>query len=802
MDSNRDIEESEKLDVSRVFSTLIKHWWLFVVIVPMFIGLAAYKVHFSQSEYELETQLLLRNSDNKSVGSENLIEGMQIFSAYSNINNELGILKSFRLHLRTIKKLDFEPVVFSLGQVKARERYSDSPFKISLDKTVPQLIDKNFFITPIDDYRYKLKITAEDGFKLYDYIIDEFISCKDSSLNYEEEFYYNQLVQAPFFSFKVQSIAENFSLFDDETFSFKLKDHTSLANNYRGAIKSRALNKDASIIVINLSASDKAKGIKYLNALNQEYLRLGLEEKNKVAENTLGFINEQLTQISDSLSFAEKQLQDFRATSKVMDLDFTSIKVFENLEKHQKEKAELLTKDKYYKYLLDYITTTAQLDTLVAPSLMGISDQLLNNLLADLSIQYKERAGLNFNSGFKNPALQRLNAQIEKTKRTLIENVNGLISASEIRLNELKKSEKLTLDRVNQLPENERNLINIERKFNLNDQLYKYLLQKRAEASIALASNVADHKVLDDAQVITKSFTAGSSSYVIFGILGFIVCTLILFLKEKVLGRISGENFVRKRLKVPYLGGVGVNKSKSELPLKMYPNSPISESFRVVKSNLDHSIKSLGVKFFGVTSVNAREGKSFVAANLAYAYALAGKKTLLISSDLRKPDIHRTFGLSNTSGISTFVSGKSEKSEILRKTTSENLHLITSGPRSIYPTEDLGHKKFADLINMFSSEYDLIFFDTPPLSVVSDYFIISELIEVNLFVARDEFTKTAAIKSLNELHLTGRLKNCHLILNQLKEATVQDQATINQYYEYSNKKSYKELIKKKLKLSL
>ncbi len=798
------IEKSDSFDFSIILRRIKRHWRLFAIVLPCFIALAMWKVHFADNEYDLEAQILIRDSDNKTIGSENLLEGMQIFSAYSNIQNELGVLKSYQLHLRTVKTLDFEASFYSNGKFKEKERYSSSPYKVTLNKSHPQLINRRFQIKQIDEWTYQLKITSENGLKLFNYETDEFLQLKDSSIVFEKEYKFGQEIHEDYFAFTIDYLPEQTDRYDDEKFSFVLNDYVKLANRYKSAIKLRTLNKEASIIVMNMTVQDKMKGINFMNALCQEYLKLGLEDKNKVASNTLKFINEQIDDIADSLSIAEYQLQNFRSKSKVMDLDFTSIKAFENLERYQKEKVELLTKDKYYKYLLDYVTTTALMDTLVAPSLMGINDQLLNNLLQELSALYKERAALGYNSESKNPALQRLNAKVNKTKSTLIENVNGLISASEIRLEELEKSVNRTMARVNELPETERNLINIERKFNLNDQLYKYLLQKRAEASIALASNISDHKILDEAQMLGTGpkATAGTLTYILFVILGLILPIAVVIVKGMIQGRISGELQTRKLAMMPYVGAIGVNKTATDLPLLKYPNSPISESFRVVKSNLEHQLSSLESKVMGVTSMTSREGKSFIAANLALTYALSGKKVLLISADLRKPDSHEMFGISNNIGLSTYINGAVSEELIVKRTLNENLNFIPSGSRTQYPAELLGSQTLHNLIAESKSKYDLIVIDGPPLGIVSDYFILTDQIDVHLFVTRDDFTTTTDLEKLNELHTSKRIVNCMLVFNYYKNALTHSRSIIQEYYEFTNRKSLREIIKRKLKLSI
>ena len=471
-----------------------------------------------------------------------------------------------------------------------------------------------------------------------------------------------------------------------------------------------------------------------------------------------------------------------------MDLDFTSIKAFDNLEKFQKDKAELLTREKYYRYLLNYVTQTAVLDTLVAPSLIGISDPLLNSSLQELNKLNKEKGALEYNSKAMNPALIKVKAQIEKTQNTLIENVNGLVSSVEIELGELNKGINKTMNRVDRLPKNERELINIQRKFQLNDELYNYLQEKRAEAAIAQASNIADHKVLDYATLKGNGPSSPNSgvTYAMYVVLGILLPIVFVVAKSMVQNKLAGEAQLKRTILPPYLGSVANNNTEEKVPLFMGPKTQIAESIRMTRSNLQHRMTN-GEQIIGITSAIMGEGKSFVASNLAASFALAGYKTIVLGTDLRKPMLHDYLNLSNNLGLSTYLNGKADLVDVILDTELENLKMITSGPVSLFPSELLGSKKMEELIERLKEYYDYIILDSPPVRVVSDYFVLSKYTEVDVFITRNEYTKLKYIKEINELFKRKRLKNMMMILNDYQEKSVSFKKTYRGYYEFTRR---------------
>ncbi|NQX91696.1 MAG: hypothetical protein HRT74_06150, partial [Flavobacteriales bacterium] len=382
-DQENSAEGGEKIDIGTVVGKIFGHWYLFAIAIPCFLALGMWKVRFADRTYDVEAQLLIRDSDNKMQGAENLLEGMQMFSAFANIENEIGLIKSTSVINRTLDMLDFEVGYFTQGKVRTIERYHEFPFTVELDTSHRQLTKRAFFVKLIDDQSFEISITSAKG-KTYHYGDKDWDIKQTEPLKFKSIYRFGEKVHTDYFSFRILKNPDFDQEFGEVQLFFKLNDREALVNKYKAKTQAKVLNKTASIIVIGLSDVNRYKALDFVNALADAYVEAGLKDKNQMAANTVKFIDEQLQTISDSLEQTEMELERFRTTEQVMDLDFSSIKAFENLEKFQKDKAELLTKEKYYRYLLNYVTQTAVLDTLVAPSLIGISDPLLNSSLKEL----------------------------------------------------------------------------------------------------------------------------------------------------------------------------------------------------------------------------------------------------------------------------------------------------------------------------------------------------------------------------------------------------------------------------------
>ena len=171
-----------------------------------------------------------------------------------------------------------------------------------------------------------------------------------------------------------------------------------------------------------------------------------------------------------------------------------------------------------------------------------------------------------------------------------------------------------------------------------------------------------------------------------------------------------------------------------------------------------------------ITSSISEEGKSFIAGNLAISLALTGKKVVLIEMDLRKPKLSPIFNKNNEVGISSYLIGKADISEIIQPTDlHENLSFISAGPIPPNPSELLLHSKVQDLFTNLETYYDYILIDTTPVGPVTDAEILSKYADATLYVIRQGYTPKTHLTKLKNNNKLNKLKNAAIIFNGLKD---------------------------------
>ena len=370
---------------------------------------------------------------------------------------------------------------------------------------------------------------------------------------------------------------------------------------------------------------------------------------------------------------------------------------------------------------------------------MGISDPLLERLVQQLVTLSQTKATQLLTQTEQHPQIVKLDEQIVTTKKTLLETVNNLVDNAQMSLKELDKRIARTEAESKVLPEKERQLLNYQRNFNFNDDTYKYLMQRRAEAQILRASNTPDNEVLDEARIdcTLKVAPRSSMNYLVALIIGLLIPALILLLRDFFNVSVNDRKDVEKLTNFPIIGQVSQSPDKDPLVVINSPKSPISESFRSIRTNIEFITQGKPKSTILVTGDIQGIGKTFNSLNIASIYALYGKKTVLLGFDMRKPKLYQEFGLSNNVGISSYLSNKDAFESIIQPSNKiPNLDVITSGPIPPNPAELIASEKCFDLFTKLKETYDYIIIDTPPLGLVTDAFLLMRHSDVNLFIVR------------------------------------------------------------------
>lgn len=500
----------------------------------------------------------------------------------------------------------------------------------------------------------------------------------------------------------------------------------------------------------------------------QAYQEADLEKKSEVATRTIDFIRKQLVTIKDSLRTVEFQLERFGNSSRVKDMSSQAQKLYARMEAFEVQRSELLIRQNYFNYLDDYVKSKASnLEQVILPSSMGITDPILNELLSKIMELQTEIRIYTDPDRQTNPMIRNKLERMDEIKKDVDEALSTLKSTDKIKLDFLAKQIKSAEDQLDLLPATERQLIAVQRNYSLLENLYVFLMQKQSEAAISRASNTSDIMQVNPPMAGGAISPKPSQTYTMAGILGFAIPLAIFILFEVINNKVQSKEDIEKMTVIPFIGGVGHNVSGNNLTVREKPKSGVAESFRAMRSNLNYFTGGKSKQVFMVSSSISGEGKTFTTINLSTVFALSGKRTLIVGADMRRPKIFEDFGRHNSAGLSTYLSGLNDFNGVVQDTDIENLFLVSGGPVPPNPSELLLTDRFEQFVKEALQQFDYVIIDTPPLALVTDAFVISKYADHTVFVLRQNFSPKQFIRSIDEYHRSGKIKSISILLNDI-----------------------------------
>ena len=760
----------EFFDFKKIIFVFYNFWYWFVLSIIFLFFLTFMYNRYSDFLYTSTAKILIQT--NKSSSINKMLYEVDQFKLETSLNDELMVIKSYPLVLQTILDLNFDIVYYISGNIKTVETF-DYFAEIDVKSNIKPY-GLEFLIIPIDSNKFKINSSQLED-KVYNY--DQLIQFENSvfSVKRNKIFFDNQK-------------SDNFS-----PLKIKFRNPNNIAKEYLSKLSVNRMKKDASIIELSFSGNDKAKNIKFLNKLIDNYLIKNLIDKNKASENALKFIDNQLKETRDSLSLIERQLQRFKTSNNITNISVEAERFYNELNEYEKQKASLRIQNKYFDYLEDYLHKQTDFQNLVVPVSYGINDQMLNNMTTKLVELQLEKNLLNPNGILENPSIKDLDVQIFEISLGIIEIVKGKKKTNKILLSDLNNQINLVQNSLNSLPQVERELININRLYDLSESIYLFLMQKRAEAGISGASSVADAKIIEPALEETTILKKPQifTNYLIGLFFGFFIPLIVLFLQELFNDKILLKSDISDQTDAPFLGFIFKNHSGKSLITKSNPKSSVSESFRLVASNINFFLdkKDEGNSILFTSSISG-EGKTFSAKNLAVIFSSLGKKVILVGADLRRPKLYLDFISDNKIGLSNYLSENIEINNIIKKTDVKNLNIINSGPIPPNPSELLSKNKMKELIISLKKSFDYVIIDTPPIGIVSDSIVLTEFSDLNIFLVRQNFTKKRLLENINDFYVSKKIKNLCILLNEIKGP---DPYGYRYGYSYDNYSEYYDL---------
>ncbi|HEX7905946.1 MAG TPA: polysaccharide biosynthesis tyrosine autokinase [Chitinophagaceae bacterium] len=734
---------------SELFSLSLRDlFYKYARFLPVFIlsvavalfGAYAY-LRYATPIYSVAGSMYIK-SDKQGARSDKF-EDIFVNDKAANIQSEIEVLRSKPLMQRVVEKLNLQLSYYAIGKIKTTNIYKQGPF----------LIEPLEITDSSRAFVLKIKFINSNKFRINDQ---------------NTEFHFDQIFKNTYGVFRLKKNFGNSA----GAYQVNWQPAPSAASSFASAVQVAPKSLGTGILTLSMQTPNSMMGADVINVLMDEYALYTIDEKNKASEQIISFIEDRSRLLGRELDSIQDVLLDYSQKNNIIDIDAQSGGYFQSINEYDKVINEQQFQIDVTDLVRDYLTDKQNAYTkVVVPSPLTLSDATLSGLVAGYNLAQMERASMlesNITPG--NPLIKEKETEIEKLRQSLLENLKNIRKSYTHSIAELKARSSTSQSQLQALPFKAKKYHEIRRLVESKQSLYQLLQEKKEETSISKASNVASSKVIDKAYPSNTPLKPNRRSIQIMAILlGLGIPAMIIFIGEVLNDKVATRFDIEKITPAPILGEVGHSYSEKPLLVTKTTRSMVAEQFRIIRSNLQYIVNKVDKSVILITSSFSGEGKSFISINMGAVLALAGKKTIILEFDIRKPKVLSGLGMTKGPGITNYLVGKASLADIIRPVEGhENLYVLGCGPIPPNPSELLLDQRVEDMFIWLRNNFDVILVDTAPVGMVSDSLTLSKFSDCTLYIVRQGHTFKKQIALIDEFYQENRLPKVSIIINDVK----------------------------------
>ncbi|MBL4678617.1 MAG: polysaccharide biosynthesis tyrosine autokinase [Mucilaginibacter sp.] len=729
-------------------SQIKTYWYLFAGSLIVFIGLAYLYNTYATKQYLISSTLLLQQHPTAPDAQSQFGNSgaSSVLNITDNVKNEADVLRSRNLMKEVVQDMKLNVLTYQNSGLTAIELDKDqSPIEINVVK---------YKVDSVKQQQYVINVNANS------------VNIVNDDENINKRVAYGKTISLPQFDIQItrrpqvpiyqQEFSATIMSEDDAT--------TALLNNFDAEFTDKA----TTTVAITLYYPNSKKGEAILQSLMTRYLVDNIKNKKESIDTTINFINNRIAVVEAELNGIEQKYQDYRSKNQITDIEDQS-KVLvgdasENATRYQQQQIQLQVINDLKRRLNDPSNRDVIPGSLSIQSTSfaaGVTQY--NNLLTE-----RERRKLSYTDS--NPVIQNIDQQLQIVRRNLLQNIDSYQKEMEVSTSGLNSQTNAINDVIKKVPGKQRAINDLTRQQELKQQLYVYLLQKREETAMAKAADMPYSRVVDDAKSSKGPVKPIKAIIYVMGFfLGLVVPFSYANSRDLFHTKIVTEADIERQTDVTIIGKIGHNALSDKYLVDIASRSPVTESFRTLRTKLGNILESDQSHVIMITSSVKGEGKTFLTYNLGSTLAMSGKSVVLVEMDLRKPRLSNQLGLDNTSnGFSNYILEDLDVRSIIKPSNfSPNCFVVTSGPVVANASELLLSDKLGEMIQYLRNKFDYVVIDSSPVGLVSDALVIQKHVDMTIYVCRHNYTDKQQIEIINDIKNKDNVDNVYVVINDV-----------------------------------
>lgn len=737
--------------VKQSMNYYLRYWKWFVLSMLLCFTAAFVFLYYFVPVYRVGGAIMLKDDSKGSRFFENPVVGeLEDFKSSQLTENEVDVLGSYELIYEVVDKLNYYNLYYAKGDFGKLEAIPDSqlPFYFNVSEVFYNRTE------PVGDWT----IDAIQG--------DVIRFTVDGS---QKTIQFGQTIKTDFgvFVFEKNELTESYTNFP---LVIKFHNKHELAGLFSSGLKIEPKDKNSSVIYISLDTSFPERGVAAVDGLVDTYNKNALEDKKEVVLSTLSFLDSQLYQLTADLAVIQRNIEQFKNRRNVVDIENDSKLYQENAVEVTKQLAE-------YQNQLDILTNLqadlqANSEKSITLGPLSSNDPALLGMIQDFNQELNRLLRLRASLLPENPVYVNSQTSLNNFREKIDNHIKNRISALEITLRNAETTTTTFSRKSNSGPMLQREFEVLTRDLEIKKEHYLYLIKKREETSLYLASVPTSHsKSINRAGFSPTPISPKPSIiYSITLLLSLIAPFGYLFVKRSMDEKLEDKSAI-SNLSVNMLGELSEIPKKDRGMLMIEdPRNPIAEQLRYVRTSYSLHSERNKSQVVLITSTVSGEGKTFFALNFAKSLALTGKKVAVLSYDLRKPQTNSKLVDAQGLSLTSFLSDKTISVESMLDSgmPMDGFTFFQSGKVPKNPGELIIDERNRELIDRLRDQYDYVIIDSSPVGQVADALALVPLVDRTIYIMRYNWTTKQDIEFFQQLNQEEKLVNPLIVLNGCK----------------------------------